>query len=188
MKTKNVNRKANRIITILIMVLTVSTTLSAQDSLLAQKWNQFRSNMQAKHSANQVEFRTVAYNEGETGIEAWMTDLRTWAADRIHPRITVREEAVEMEGWMATPFVSRSISCSAVEILYEEETGMEGWMSKDWTAVEDENTAVEGWMKEDWTSVKDENIRMESWMSEDWTSVQEEEVEMEAWMSTPSKW
>jgi len=165
MKTRKVNTSI-LIMTLMIAALSISSTSYAQDSLLAQKWNQFRTNLAERIIKEEPVYHTVAFRDNENSLEAWMTDLRTWAAAKVAPTSSPFEEDIQVEEWMTEPYVSRSISCTEIEFINEDEIAVESWMTRPFEVNTEEDIEVEPWMTEIWTQpVEDENIELESWMS-----------------------
>jgi len=150
----------------IIIMMVVSGTLRAQDSLLALKWNSVKAEIAERLSRDESIFRLATYNEKEISIEAWMTDLKSWATDRIHPKSTIIEEETGIESWMTEPYISKRISCSAVELVYEEEVPMESWMSQPFNEIREEEQRIEPWMTQPFAQVVEEEQSLEPWMSE----------------------
>jgi len=158
------------IITLMIAALIFTTSAHAQDSMLVQGWSKFKNSLAEKLSKDEPVYKVVSYNDNESNLEAWMSDLKSWASSRINHRTSSLDEDLVVEEWMSTPFISRSISCTSVEILNEEDL------------------AIESWMSEPFNSIQEEDLEIEPWMTRTWTMESDEDSGLESWMSTPEKW
>ncbi len=82
------------------------------------------------------------------------------------------------------PVVSNTCYTEQVESIYEDELGMENWMTAPFesSVIEDE-LILEPWMAEPFeTGLTEEELSIESWMTAPFEAA--EEIEIEEWMTT----
>ena len=157
MKTKNL------ILSIALVALT-ATSFGQRSSIRERLFNK---------SNNQVEFITADYNSDESSrIENWMHDLRSWASNK-NSRDTY-----------SAPVVTRTIFVEQADVVYEEQLGIESWMTTPFEcAVAEEELGIESWMTAPFESnLTEEDLYLESWMTVPFESL--EDIEIEDWMAT----
>ena len=126
---------------------------------------------------NKVEYITAEYSNNESSrIETWMHDLHSWASNRA--------SRTSFEA----PVVTRAIFIEHVEVIYEEELGLENWMATPFECcVGDEVLSLESWMTTPFKSeFAEEELCMETWMVAPFEStIVDEELILESWMTAP---
>ncbi len=103
-------------------------------------------------SNNEVAYFTADYKPESSKIENWMVDIRDWANSK-----------VSRDTYVA-PVVSCTYMMDQVEIIYEDEIGLESWMTVPFeTGLEDEELNLESWMTAPFEAA--EEIKIEEWMT-----------------------
>ena len=124
----------------------------------------------------EVAYYTADYKAESSRIENWMGDLRSWASDKIS------RDAYE------APEVYRTIIIEQADVVYEEELGLENWMSAPFeSSVAEDELFLESWMSTPFEcDVCDAELGLESWMTTPFEiGLAEEALFLESWMTTP---
>ncbi len=105
---------------------------------------------------NEVVYYTADYKAETSKIENWMIDICDWASSKVSRDV------------YQAPVVSSTYFTEQVEIIYEDELGMENWMTVPFES-----------------SVLENELVLESWMAEPFETGLEEELSIESWMTAP---
>ena len=155
MKTKN--------LIICITLVALTATSFGQRSVTRER-------LFNKHN-NQIEYITAEYNYNENSrIENWIHDLPSWVSNRAARNLYV------------APAVTESFFIEQVDLVYEEQLGIESWMVIPFEfGVVEEKYGLESWMTTPFeNSLAEEEISLDPWMTIPFES--NEEIEIEDWM------
>ena len=147
-----------------IALVVLTTTSFGQFSAIKMK-------LFAKQT-NQVEYFTADYDTNENSrIESWMHDLRSWS-DNNNSRDTYEASVI-----------TRTIFIETAEIIHEEETRLESWMTTPFeSGVAEEDLSMESWMVAPFeSSVSEDDLTLEFWMTTPFEVT--DEIDDEEWMS-----
>ena len=125
---------------------------------------------------HEVVYYTADYKAESSKIENWMVDMRDWANSKI-----------SRSAYQA-PIVSSTYIVDQVEIVYEDELGLESWMFAPFECdVCESELFLESWMTAPFeSSVVENELVLESWMAEPFEiGFAEEELGIESWMTAP---
>ena len=124
-----------------------------------------------KKQKNQVEYITAEYSNENSRVENWMHDLRSWSSDK-----------ASKDAYVA-PVVTSSFIIENVEVVYEEELGLEIWMTNSFECSGTEDALfLEAWMEAPFANNQiDESLNIENWMIIPFEVT--ESIEMESWMT-----
>ncbi|MCK5138007.1 MAG: hypothetical protein KAR19_19640 [Bacteroidales bacterium] len=120
---------------------------------------------------NEVVYYTADYKAESCKTETWMVDLRDWANNK------VSRDAYE------APVVSITYIVDMVEVVYEDELGLESWMSAPFECdICESEFLLESWMTTPFeSSVVENELCLESWMTAPFEAA--EDIEIEEWMT-----
>ncbi len=123
----------------------------------------------------QVAMYTADYKKDNSRIENWMYDLHSWATDKITKK--------EYEA----PEVVYTFKMVSAEVVYEEELGLESWMTTPFdSGVKEEVLEIESWMTTPFeNAVYEQGIVLEPWMTVPFENSLDEEIILESWMTAP---
>jgi hypothetical protein len=140
-KITRVMKNARIIISIALVAL--ATTSFAQPS-----------NLKDKLFHNKTDIHPVVYTSETAGLRDWKSDLQD-RLDHGHLRIS------------GSPSVDRTFFFSQVEVIYENESGLEDWMSKPFESTTyQEDLSIEPWMAKPFYSLTErDDLKLESWMA-----------------------
>jgi len=114
------------------------------------------SNLKDKLSHNKTNIHPIVYTSETAGFRDWTSDLKGRLGQG-HVKIS------------ESPSVTKTFSFSQVEVIYENESGLEDWMSVPFEFTRDE-----------------EDLSLEPWMTKPFHSIAEiDELKLESWMATP---
>ena len=121
---------------------------------------------------NQVAHFAANVKGESSRFENWMHDLRGWASKNASWNV------------YEAPVVARTIFAEQLEVIYEEELGIESWMATPFkSSLGEEELRLESWMTAPFeTNFTEEEPTIESWMIVPFE--EDEDIEIEDWMAT----
>ncbi|MEN8226529.1 MAG: hypothetical protein ABFS38_00135 [Bacteroidota bacterium] len=158
------------------LILSIALVALATTSFGQLSSNKERSFNKQNHK---VKYLTTDYCSKESSrIESWMHDLRSWSNNRAYRNTYI------------APVVTRTIRIEQADVLYEEDLGLENWMTtpfeccvNDESGFAEEELSMEIWMITPFESSNfEEELILESWMTTPFLGT--EAMEVEEWMTT----
>ena len=136
-------KKTKTLILSIALVALATTSFAQLSSIKDRLFNK---------QSEKVVYITADYKTNETSrIESWMHDLRSWSTNR-----NSRDAYV-------APVVAQTFIIENADVVYEEDLGMENWMTTPFDSnVAEEEISLESWMTAPF-AVK-QVIKVEEWM------------------------